>query len=102
MTSNLRKPQFERLESRTPYAVDVFDWHTDNWHNESNQHDVDGDGYRAPIDVLVLVNFLNQFGTGEVESLKPQWADRTDPLPERGFHPDVNQDQSITPFDVLE
>jgi len=55
-----------------------------------NPHDVDGDGFLTPIDVLILINHINGQGSG------------TNPHEgEHGGRIDVDGDGQISPIDVL-
>lgn len=59
------------------------------WHNAERPLDVDDDGDLAPIDALLIINFLNTFGTSPVPSGSPP-----------PFY-DVNSDNFIAPIDAL-
>ncbi len=57
--------------------------------NDSNPFDVDGSGEVTPLDALIIINYINEHGVGEVADLYP------------GFNLDVNRDGFITPLDIL-
>ncbi len=59
------------------------------WHNIMNPLDVDADNTVSPLDVLTIVNYLNQFGSGPVTADKPP------------AFLDVDSDNSISPLDAL-
>ena len=73
----------EMLEERRMLNVD--------WRNPVDSLDVDSDGFIAPLDVLVVINYIN---SGEPKSLPPQ-RDPTKPF----F--DTDGDQVVSPLDVL-
>lgn len=56
----------------------------------TNPHDVDGDGFLTPIDVLILINLINGQGSGT----SPHEG-------EHGRRIDVDGDGQISPIDVL-
>ncbi|MEO8494770.1 MAG: Ig-like domain-containing protein, partial [Planctomycetota bacterium] len=58
--------------------------------NPTNPRDVNADGVVSPIDALLLINYLNEFGSHEL----------TEALPGIPF-PDTNGDNFISPADVL-
>ncbi len=62
--------------------------------NPEQPTDVDGNGETTPLDVLILVNRINQHGSG------PLPPGGTDGEP-NNMHPDVDGDGSLTPRDVL-
>ena len=57
-------------------------------HNEENPNDVDGDQDVTPMDVLLVIDFLNKHGS------EPKSCDSH-------FMPDVNGDGSVTPLDAM-
>ncbi len=61
------------------------------WHNLALPGDVDGDGNVTPLDVLMIINHINQFGSMEV----PSDAHAGPP------YYDVIGDNQVTPQDVL-
>ena len=63
-----------------------------SWQNAAQPQDVDGDGFVAPIDVLLVIDFLNAHGS------QPATGNRPADMP---FY-DVNNDGFIAPVDVLE
>ncbi len=62
-------------------------------HNDLNPYDVDGDGVLTPLDPLVLINYINNNGTGPIE----QPGEGEGRLPDL----DVDGDGRITPLDIL-
>ena len=61
------------------------------WQNQRNQFDVDGDGDVIPLDVLILINYINAHPSGALPD-SPQ-------LPPPYY--DINNDGFCTPLDVL-
>ncbi len=59
------------------------------WHNSTLPSDVNDDDRVSPIDVLLVINYLNEFGSGTVPS--------TNPPP----FLDVSNDRQISPIDAL-
>ncbi len=59
------------------------------WHNSTNPLDVDIDSTVSPLDVLSIVNYLNQFGSGPVTSSNPP------------PYLDVDSDNFVSPLDAL-
>lgn len=59
------------------------------WHNAINPYDVDADNTISPLDVLVIINYLNLVGSGPVPTGSPP------PFL------DVDSDNFISPLDVL-
>jgi hypothetical protein len=59
------------------------------WHNRLRPFDVNNDTSLSPIDALLIINFLNAFGSGPVPSGSPP-----------PFF-DVNSDDFISPIDAL-
>jgi hypothetical protein len=59
------------------------------WHNREWPVDVDDDNFLAPIDALLIINFINTFGSGPVPAGSPP-----------PFY-DVNSDDFISPIDAL-
>lgn len=74
----------ERLEKRELCAAD--------WQNAVNRLDVNMSGMVEPLDALIVINYINEHGTG-VLSAKP--TDYSGPLM------DVNGDGSMGPLDAL-
>jgi hypothetical protein len=66
-----------------------------SWQNPVRNEDVDGDGVVSPLDVLMLINFINAFGAGSVVN-NPNLPAAPPP------YYDVNNDQFISPLDVLQ
>jgi VCBS repeat-containing protein len=63
-----------------------------DFHNASMPLDVNKDGTVAPIDALLIINWINEKGTGVLPSLVGS--------PE--FYLDVNNDGSVSPIDVIQ
>jgi hypothetical protein len=64
------------------------------WRNSSNHLDVNGDTLITPLDVLLVINYLNRSGAGAL----------TVPPPSPGGPPpflDTNSDDFVTPLDAL-
>jgi len=59
------------------------------WFNPVNPLDADGDNTISPLDVLVIINHLNSFGSGQLT------------LPWTGKFLDTDGDDSVSPLDVL-
>ena len=74
----------ERLEGREMCAAD--------WQNAVNRLDVNLSGMIEPLDALIVINYINEHGTGAMES-KP--VNYSGPLM------DVNGDGSMSPLDAL-
>ena len=62
-------------------------------HNDINPYDVDGDGVLTPLDPLILINHINNNGTGPIE----QPGEGEGRLPDL----DVDGDGKVTPLDIL-
>ncbi len=62
-------------------------------HNDINPYDVDGDGVLTPLDPLILINYINDNGTGPIE----QPGEGEGRLPDL----DVDGDGKVTPLDIL-
>ncbi len=69
-------------------ALSTFALHA--WQNTSNPLDVNDDGKITPIDALLVINYLNQHGSGPLPSTY------TGP-----YYLDVNGDNAVTPLDAL-
>jgi VCBS repeat-containing protein len=74
-----------------PVTVTINVTNTRAWRNPTLALDVNGDGSVSPIDVLLIVNYLNQNGAGPVPVPTPP------PPPYR----DTNGDNNVTPADAL-
>ncbi len=61
------------------------------WHNVARPLDVNNDQLISPIDVLLVINYLNTFGSGPLPSSRPL---------DTGFL-DTNGDEVASPLDVL-
>ncbi len=60
------------------------------WYNSQLPADVNKDGFCSPMDALLIINFLNRFGS---QSIAGKW-------PEYGWL-DVSADNSLSPLDAL-
>ena len=60
-----------------------------SWHNSSNPEDVNDDGDVSPLDALLVINYLNTFGGGNVPAGSPP------------PYIDVSGDNQISPLDAL-
>ena len=80
----------DRAFTRT-FQVTVVDPSSNLWHNSAAPLDVDGDGATAPLDALLIVNYLNEVGIGALPT-----RSRSEPP-----YVDVNNDNSASPLDVL-
>jgi VCBS repeat-containing protein len=69
--------------------IDVINIHP--WQNSNSALDVNGDGFVSPVDVLIIINYLNANGPGPVPVPTPT------PPPFR----DVNGDDMVTSADAL-
>ncbi|MCA9153461.1 MAG: VCBS repeat-containing protein, partial [Planctomycetales bacterium] len=78
-----RRAYFESLEDRRMLAGD--------FRNAFNPFDVNDDGEIAPLDVLLLINHLNQFGAGPTDAagVRP------------GTFVDTSGDDQVSPIDAL-
>jgi hypothetical protein len=65
---------------------------TSLYQNQSNPFDVNGDGMFTPFDVLLMINYINTYGSGELPE---------DPPEGQIGYLDVNGDGGITPQDIL-
>jgi hypothetical protein len=63
------------------------------WHNSALPVDVRNDGAISPLDALVVINFLNMYGSHALDDEVD--GDRSQ------FSLDVNNDGSVTPLDAL-
>ena len=63
-----------------------------SWQNQTLNVDVNGDGFVAPLDALLVINYLNSTGAGMVPNASP--------APGAGLV-DVNGDKYVTAVDVL-
>ncbi|MEZ6115361.1 MAG: dockerin type I domain-containing protein [Pirellulaceae bacterium] len=64
------------------------------WQNSMNRLDVNADGHVSPIDALEVINRLNTFGAGSLDT--PQEFDTPPP------YLDVNGDNFLSPIDALD
>lgn len=65
---------------------------TSDWQNPANKFDSNGDKAVSPIDVLVIINFINAVGAGPLG----------DSIAVPSFWYDVNGDKSLSPIDPLQ
>lgn len=82
-------PVAESAIEFVPLSIDITDPFP--WQNPANNMDVNNDGLVVPLDVLILINHLNEFGPHELT------ATTSSPPP----FLDVNGDNTIAPIDVL-
>lgn len=82
----------DRSFSRT-FSVNVVNVvnELNTWHNDVNPVDVDADGFVSPLDVLLIINYINRGGATQLPS-------RT--IKEKPFL-DVNNDGLLGPVDAL-
>jgi hypothetical protein len=64
------------------------------WQNADQAEDVDASGQVTPLDVLIVINWINSHGTGPVPAPVPNPAGPPPFL-------DVSADNQVTPIDVL-
>jgi hypothetical protein len=64
------------------------------YQNPRNALDVDGDESIFPIDALVIINILNEIGTGPAAEIMAQYQGPP-------VFPDASGDDSISPFDAI-
>jgi hypothetical protein len=91
---------FVDSDSAEPRRATVTMNVTWDWQNKADQRDVDGDGFFSPIDVLVVLNHFNQFGSSSVTDLESKFTNQ----PVATFalaHVDVDGDGYLAPYDVL-
>ncbi|MEO8497492.1 MAG: cadherin domain-containing protein, partial [Planctomycetota bacterium] len=62
------------------------------WQNEANATDANADGSVSPLDALVIINYINEFGPGGLPVPPPTTI---------VFYYDTNGDGSVSPVDVL-
>ncbi len=63
-----------------------------DWQNATNRLDVNMSGMVEPLDALIVINYINEHGTGTLESK---------PINYSGPLMDVNGDGSMSPLDAL-
>ncbi len=63
-----------------------------DWQNATNRLDVNMSGMVEPLDALIVINYINEHGTGTLESK---------PINYSGPLMDVNGDGSVSPLDAL-
>lgn len=87
------------IRSQAQVTVDV----KHQWHNPVNRFDTDGDGTVAPLDLLILINFINRHGMGNIDDLERSVITETRqnewPFARGRF--DVDNDEFISVLDVL-
>jgi len=74
-----------------PQAFNISVSKAHPWHNAANALDVTDDGHVVPVDALVVINFINAFGSTKV----PANAGPSAP------YYDVNADGTVSPIDAL-
>jgi hypothetical protein len=62
------------------------------WHNPAHPLDVNNDRVIAPLDVLLVINYLNRHGSTAIPPGSP---------PPNGYFINTSGDQSVTPIDAL-
>ncbi len=72
-----------------------------NWHNKDQPDDVNGDGLVTPLDMLMVIHWVNSRGVGSVSDAAMAAAGRSEDTGAGSMQPDVNDDGLITPLDVL-
>jgi hypothetical protein len=65
--------------------------------NPANPMDVNGDGFASPMDVLIVINYLNSFGTTDLRTSSAQGEGEG----AARYYYDVNGDKVISPADAL-
>ena len=63
-----------------------------DWQNATNRLDVNMSGMVEPLDALIVINYINEHGTGTLESKPTNYS---------GPLMDVNGDGSMSPLDAL-
>jgi hypothetical protein len=63
-----------------------------NWFNDSAPYDVNADGFVSPLDLLIVINYLNSNGVGTFDESKIQFV---------APFIDTNDDGSYAPIDAL-
>ncbi len=86
--------QFTNDRTSATFKIQVVPISTPH-QNPLDPHDVNGDGQVTPLDVLILINELNEYGSHPVP---PDGGGSGEPPPIRR---DVNGDGIISPLDVL-
>lgn len=75
-----------------PFTITVGDVDEPNAQNPTNRFDVNNDGFISPLDVLLIINLLNQFGSsipiGQLSQIPP--------------YVNVDGDSTVSPLDVLQ
>lgn len=61
-----------------------------SWQNPADEKDINDDGFVVPLDVLIVINYLNDFGPDRLPEI---------PLPPSFY--DVNGDDFVSPIDAL-
>ena len=62
------------------------------FHNDANPADVDGDGFVTPLDPLIIINYINTKGSGQIKP--PSEGEASNDF-------DVDGDGQVTPLDIL-
>ncbi len=68
-----------------------------SYQNVTNKFDVNNDGAVSPVDALLIINALNQLGSGDLATMLPAASEYTPPT----AFLDVNGDGFVAPGDVL-
>jgi hypothetical protein len=69
--------------------------HAHAWQNAELAADVDGNGTVTPLDVLLVINWINTSSSGPVPSTPPDWTSGS------CLFVDVSGDEFVSPIDVL-
>lgn len=69
-----------------------------SYQNSTNKYDVNSDGTVSPLDALLIINALNQHGSGKVANMLPSSSQY---LPSNDVYLDVTGDGIMAPVDVL-
>lgn len=95
-----RTPSFESLERRSLFAIlslpiaDVVPINSLPWHNPVDKYDVDGNGSILSLDAVIVINWLNEYRTGDLPTAGSFFGS---PPP----YVDVSGDNRLTPEDAI-
>jgi hypothetical protein len=67
--------------------------------NASAPTDVNGDSRQTPLDVLIVISWLNEFGISTVADVRSEMSSRGESVENR--YVDINNDGQISPLDAL-
>jgi hypothetical protein len=82
------------LSAWTDFTITVTT-HAHAWQNAELAPDVDGSGTVTPLDVLLVINWINSNSSGPVPSSPPDWTN------DACSFVDVSGDDLVSPIDVL-